>query len=492
MARVVLISPYSRWAINVASLSSFLKERGHQVRVIFFKKYVSMPMRLARDDVSPLHHVMVSNTGKDWALSYATPPTNAELESTCQLIRDFKADVVGISVVTVASGAAATLTDCIRRQLGIPVVWGGIEPTIEPEKSLHVADAVCIGEGEDALEELAARLDKERTVAPDIANVWVRGADGNIRRNPVRMLRQDLDALPPLDCSPEDKFYIEGENVVEQWSIAQLGGLYETMTARGCPFSCAYCYNDQVRKLYPGQRFVRRRTPGNVIEELLSAQRIVPIKFINFQDDVFTFDRDWVAEFARSYRRHVGIPFWCYTHALHTDFGTFELLRDAGLRRVTLGIQSGSQRILREVYNRPVPNRKVIESARTLERIGVEYDFDIITNSPFETEQDCVDTLELLLSLPRVRFDFGLTKLSVYPNTEVERLYTEHKPQPLSDDTYGFYNKLYLLTQAPVPRTIVRALGRSGFLKKHHGLLRIPLLLWYKVRELREAVTGAR
>ncbi len=492
MARVVLISPYSRWAINIASLSSFLKEHGHQVRVIFFKQYASMPMRLARDNVSPLHHVMVSNTGKDWVLSYPTPPTNTELESVYQLVEDFKADVVGISVVTVASGAAGTLTDFLRRRLRVPVVWGGIEPTIEPEKSLRVADAVCRGEGEDALEEVAARMGPERRVASDIANVWVRGADGNIRKNPVRMLRQELDRLPPPDYSPEEKFYIEGKEVVERWSIARLGGLYETMTARGCPFSCAYCCNDQLRKLYPGQRFVRRRTPDNVIEELLSAQRIVPIKFVNFQDDVFTFDREWVAEFARSYKKHVDLPFWCYTHALHADFETLELLRDAGLRRVTLGIQSGSQRILKEVFNRPVPNRKVIESARTLERIGLEYNFDLITNTPFETEQDCVDTLELLLSLPRVRFDFGLSKLSIYPNTAVERFYLERKPQSLSDATYGFYNKLYLLSQLPVPRTIIRTFGRSRYLKKHHGLLRIPLLLWYKMRELGEVVTRAR
>jgi len=449
-------------------------------------------MRLARDNVSPLHHVMVSNTGKDWVLSYPTTPTNTELESVCQLVEDFKADVVGISVVTVASGAAATLTDFIRRRLRVPVVWGGIEPTIEPEKSLETADAVCVGEGEDALEEVAATLGPDRRVAPDIANVWVRDADGDIRENPVRMLRQELDTLPPPDYSPEEKFYIEGQEVVERWSIERLGGLYETMTSRGCPFSCAYCCNDQLRKLYPGQRFVRRRTPGNVIEELLSARRIVPIKFINFQDDVFTFDRDWVAEFARSYKKHIGLPFWCYTHALHTDFETLELLREAGLRRVTLGIQSGSQRILKEVFNRPVPNRKVAESARTLERIGLEYNFDLITNTPFETEQDCIDTLELLLSLPRVRFDFGLSKLSIYPNTAVDRLYTERKPEPLSDDTYSFYNKLYLLSQLPVPRRIVRAIGGSSYLKKHHGLLRIPLLLWYKMRELREAVARAR
>ena len=218
----------------------------------------------------------------------------------------------------------------------------------------------------------------------------------------------------------------------------------------------------------------------------------MPVKFVNFQDDVFTFDREWVAEFARSYKKHIGLPFWCYTHALHTDMRTLELLRDAGLQRVTLGIQSGSQRILKEIFNRPVPNRKVIESARTLERIGLEYNFDLITNTPFESEQDCIDTLELLLSLPRVRFDFGLSKLSIYPNTAVERLCTERKPQSLSEATYGLYNKLYLLAQTPVPRGIIRAFGRSAYLKKHHGLLRVPLLLWYKMRELREAVIRHR
>jgi len=460
--------------------------------VIFFKKYASMPMKLARGDVSSLHHVMVSNTGKDWVLSYPAPPTRDELESVGRLIEDFGADIVGITVVTVVAEAAAVLTDFIRRRLQIPVIWGGIEPTIEPEKSLRVADAVCVGEGEDALGEVMAGLDGNGTVPSDIANVWVRGSDGKIRENALRPLRQDLDALPPLDCSPEGKFYVEGKNVVSGWSIAQLDGFYETMTARGCPFGCAYCCNAQLRKLYPGQRYVRRRSPGNVIDELVSAQKIVPIEFISFQDDVFTFDREWLEEFARSYKKHVGLPFWCYAHALHTDFDSLKLLHDAGLRRVTLGIQSGSQRILKEVFNRPVPNRKVIESAEVLERLGLEYNFDVITNTPFETEQDCIETLDLLLSLPRVRFDFGLSKLSIYPNTEVERRCAQEQPEPLSEAIYGFYNKLYLLTQTPLPRAVIRWAGRNSFLKKHHGILRMPLLLWYKMRAVRKEIGRTR
>lgn len=460
--------------------------------MIFFKKYSSMPMKLARGDVSPLHHVMVSNTGKDWVLSYPANPTQDELESVGRLIEDFGADIVGITLVTVVLEAATTLTRFIQQKLHIPVIWGGIEPTIEPEKSLRVADAVCIGEGEDALAEVLAGLDADGTVPSDVANVWVRGTDGTIHKNALRPLCQDLDALPPLDCSPEEKFYVEGRNIVTGWSIGQLDGFYETMTARGCPFACAYCCNAQLRKLYPGQRYVRRRSPGNVIEELISAQKIVPIEFISFQDDVFTFDREWLAEFARSYKRHVGLPFWCYTHALHTNFSSLELLHEAGLRRVTLGIQSGSQRILKDVFNRPVPNQKVIESARVLERIGLEYNFDVITNTPFETEEDCVDTLELLLALPRVRFDFGLSKLSIYPNTEIERRYAEQQPEPLSDATYGLFNKLYLLTQTPVPKPVIRWASRSRYLKRHHGFLRLPLLLWYKMRALRKEIGRTR
>jgi len=491
MAKVVLISPYNRWAINTASLSSFLKERGHRVRVIFFKQYASLPLRLARNNVSPLHHIMVSNTGNDWVLSYPTPPSRSELESTARLIADFEPDIVGITVVTVVSDAVATLTSFIREKLHKPVIWGGIGPTIAPEKSLDAADAVCLGEGEEALDEVVSKLGSDGTIPSDIANIWARQPDGTIRKNAVRPLRQDLDALPPLDCNPEEKFFVEEEKVVSEWSIVRLGGLYETMTSRGCPFSCAYCCNDQLRDLYARQRFVRRRSPGNVIEELMSARQKVPIQFINFQDDVFTFDGEWIAEFARAYKKHIGLPFWCYAHALHSDARVLELLRDAGLRRVTLGIQSGSQRILKEVFNRPVPNRKVIESVKTLDRMGLEYNFDLITNTPFETEQDCRETLQLLLSLPRVRFDFGLSKLSIYPNTAVERLYNELRLQPLNEATHAFYNKLYLLTQTPAPRSLIRRLSNSRYLKSHHGLLRVPLLLWWKMRQLRQHVRGA-
>jgi len=427
------------------------------------------------------HHVMVDEFGKRLVLGWSPTPEDKQIRAFIECVDEMRPDLVGISLTTVALQASIAITRAVRKQLpSVPAVWGGIEPTIEPERCLEHADMVCMGEGEEVMVELCDRLDSNRDYA-DVRNLWVK-RDGEIVRNPLRPLVADLDNLPFPDYSPEHNILLE-EGMRREYGFDVYDNEYDSMTARGCPFACTFCCNSQLHKLYPGQPRVRRRSVRNVIEELRQAKERFGIEYVRFNDDVFTDDVEWLEEFARQYREHVGLPFWCNTHPAYSDLDALRFIKEAGVHSVTMGIQSGSERILRQFYARPTKSEKIIETAATMARIGISANYDIITNNPFETDDDCRDTFDLLLSLPKpMRLNGGMTELSLFPNTRIARMVEEQSPPPVDGRMFDFWNRMYLLTQHTyrfVPRNLLRAMSRSRLLRNNPWLLRPFLWVQY-------------
>jgi anaerobic magnesium-protoporphyrin IX monomethyl ester cyclase len=471
MARVAFISFYSRLALGIGQLVSCLKQEGHETIVLYLKRRRAALARAVRSYDPQEFHVMVTRSGRDIILSYAAPISDTEKRLLCSELAGFRPDLIALSLRTIAFRRAAEITDLLHTEFDVPVVWGGIEPTIEPERCIQRADIVCIGEGEEPLLELVRRIHAGESYT-DVPGLWVR-QDGEVTRNPVPAPIADLDALPFPDYSPENKFLIDANRLVKGYSVSHFNGMYEIMSSRGCPFSCSFCCSSSLKELHPRYRRIRRRSPEHVVGELTEAKRRYRVRYINVQDDVFTFDRDWIDRFAELYARDVGISFWAYVHPAMTDENTLATLKRAGLDRVTMGIQSGSERLLRDVYHRRFSNDKALQAMDTLEKQDIRYDVDIITNNPLETEQDCRQTFELLLNAPRhCRLNGGLSKLSVFPNTAIERLFRENKDILKADNgMFDFYNKLYLLSDSRLPKRFVKRLSRSSFLRAHPDAL---------------------
>jgi len=292
-------------------------------------------------------------------------------------------------------------------------------------------------------------------------------------RNPVGAPAEDLDSLPFPDYSPQNKFLIDANRLVSGYSVRHFNGMYEIMSSRGCPFACSFCCSAFLKGLHPRYRRIRRRSPEHVVEELVAAKRTHDIRYVNFQDDVFTFDGKWIERFAALYAGKVGIPFWAYVHPAMADKDILAALKRSGLDRVTMGIQSGSERLLRDVYHRRFSNDKAVEAMETLEMLGIQYDVDMITSNPLETEEDCKETLELLIEAPpKCRLNGGLSKLSFFPNSAIERMVKEAEiPPDIDKRMFDFYNRLYLLADSRVPKRFVRRLSRSGFFRAHPAAL---------------------
>lgn len=129
MSRIAIVVPYGRLSFGPAYLSAALRSRGHDVFVIYFKKYEWAWMgTVEHADTSQLHMTYTSS-GANRLYGYPRPPTELEAENLIGLLRNISPDCVGISFAYTMFDTAVKLTRLIQSRLSVPVIWGGIAPT---------------------------------------------------------------------------------------------------------------------------------------------------------------------------------------------------------------------------------------------------------------------------------------------------------------------------------------------------------------------------
>jgi len=393
--RVLLISLLDDQCLGLRSISALLKARGHVVRLA----HICNVVETSDEDRSVRGY-----------FSSERLPNSQDVALLSKVAQEFKPGLIGLSVYSAAVEMAETITQAVRAVCPVPVVWGGIDPTINPERAIQIADIVCVGEGEEAAVELADHIQAGCDYSA-IANLWVRtnGSSGPVQRNPPRPLNQSLDSLPWQDVDLEDAYYIaNGRRWDSRLWQGHLPGptawtsMYPLQSSRGCPYDCSYCPNALLRELYGNQGFYRERSVGSVLDEIEDRVRRYPgIASIHFWDDVFAVRTEWLKEFSQEYPRRIGLPFTCYQHPNVINPQRVALLKHAGVAAVCLGVQSGSERIRRQIYHRNTPNRAIVEAVQLFLNAGITLFIDMIACNPDETEEDQRETLELLLALPK-------------------------------------------------------------------------------------------
>ncbi len=357
--------------------------------------------------------------------------------------------VVGISLTSEEFEVAEDFTRLVGEVLPDSiVVWGGIEPTTEPEKCARVADYVCVGEGELTLLELLDVLKSggSRRDIEKINNLAYFTEDGEFHRNPLNPLITDLDSLPPLRQIPE-RSYVDVGNRIEAVEVKHLmrykryrGQVYKIMTSRGCPYGCAYCCNRFLRSLY-GKWPIRQRSVEHVMRELeLAKEEGPPIVYVDIIDDCFfASDMEYLSEFCDQYKRRIGFPFIAKTTAREVSDERMRLLVDAGMTWTNMGLQSGSDRTCLEIYKRPTKPETFIKAARIISKYPVGIYYDIILDNPFETREDLLDTAITLANTPGPFMPLFFS-LRFYPGTELRKRAIENK---IIDERTYRYRRLF-------------------------------------------------
>lgn len=167
-------------------------------------------------------------------------------------------------------------------------------------------------------------------------------------------------------------------------------------------------------------RYLRKRSVKNVINELIEAKKkFKNIQLVQIFDDNFITRSDEELElFAKEYRKHIAIPFYCLANPDLVNESNIKILRQAGLEFLQIGIQSGSDRVNYDIYKRKISNKKIYECAMICHENSVSVSFDIIFNNPYESLKDLKNTLDLVTSLPKP-FKLNGHNLLFYPDSEL-------------------------------------------------------------------------
>jgi radical SAM superfamily enzyme YgiQ (UPF0313 family) len=345
------------------------------------------------------------------------------------------ADLLGFSSMTGYADLTRRVVKRVRElDPSVFMIWGGIHPIIHPEDAITAdVDAICTGEGEFAFAELfeAFRDGRDHT---HVGNFWFKRGE-EVQRNPFLplMTAEEMEKLPFPLYREKEQIYRPGtgfEPIKLADYVANDGLSYTAIWSIGCPFHCTYCGNTKFIANDLKYKRIRHPSARYMVEQIKDVRRRSPqISHVNFQDDSFmAIPYPQLEEFAELWKAELDIPFAVYgVIPNYVKKDKFEILTWAGMNRVRMGIQSGSQEIL-DFYQRPSPPEKILAAGEVIASFAPKYHlppvYDIIMDNPIETRKNVRETLQLLYDMPRP-YSLLIYSLKVIPNTELERAMKE-------------------------------------------------------------------
>jgi anaerobic magnesium-protoporphyrin IX monomethyl ester cyclase len=329
----------------------------------------------------------------------------AEYGAAAAKLRKGDFAVVAFSTMSLYCQSYLQLNRRLKQSFPVLSVFGGPHPTYFPEM-IHQegVDGICIGEGEYAMLDLVQNLSAGKALTA-IPNWWVK-KDERIYKNAVRPLIDDLDELPIPNH--------------ELFRLAVPRGIWRAviMTSRGCPHSCTYCYNNAYKNIYAGRgKILRRRSVENVIRELETIKQHACYKYIQISDDLFTISPEWIRDFSDQYGKKIKLPFSCFARVNHITQEMVDDLKRAGCGRIILGVETGDERIRRDIFKRKMTDQEIIMTSRMIKKAGIKLMTTNILGIPGGSLESDFKTFALNVKL---KPDYaGVNLLQPYPGTEI-------------------------------------------------------------------------
>ncbi len=425
--KITLINTAWRFSCDGSHLiSALLKQAGHTVKNVLLARQPNIPYR--QDEIDQLHEIVKGT------------------------------DLVMIAVYSSFANRAIQVTEFVRKKYpGMKVIWGGPHCISAPELSLRYADGVCFAEGDKAIVDLVNKMeaDSDYLNTPNMAfNVG-----GSFKTNDVLPPFSDLDGLPYYDYDINDRYLLDErllpvtkEMVKDHYVFYPFGSpTFTLITSRRCPYQCTYCNNIRYIAMH-GHTPIRFQSVNRFIDELEYAIRYFGFfQFVAFGDDDFLLrDRKQLEDFAGHYRKRVGLPFAICVSANTFRREKMEILLDAGVKLVQLGVQSGSQRVIDEVFDRKINVTKTREIVRQISPYykthGLNLILDFIIDNPYETRHDIIQTYQYLVNLPpHVRANIFC--LAFFPGTPIyNKALKDGIIEPYGDDFLKFFSNTNKIT----------------------------------------------
>lgn len=243
------------------------------------------------------------------------------------------------------------------------IVMGGPHTTFFPQIIKQAPlDGVCVGEGEESFPEF---LDLAVRGFPQVPDGWWIRRDrgrGPVEQGAPRPPVRDLDALP---APAFDLFYDADPRYREEPNKTFLA-------TRGCPFRCSYCFNRNLNERYRGTgSLIRTRDPERLCDDILAVRDRWGARLVWFLDANFVANLPWLESFVRVYSRRIGLPVFCKLRPERATERVVRLLVELNCTGVGIGIESGSERVRRDILCRAADDADILAGCRRLKAAGI-------------------------------------------------------------------------------------------------------------------------
>ncbi len=295
--------------------------------------------------------------------------------------RSFKPDLVAISSVTQNFDKAKTIARQIKAcNPSCLIVVGGIHVSQIPKSMDRSMDIGVIGEGELTFTNLVKHILNSKDFGKDLDAV-----DGLVFWREGELIKtKERDVIPQLDDIPHPaRSLLPGrENQL-------------LLTSRGCPYKCTFCASSHYWKK------LRYFSPDYVLEEIRQIIRDYPVLNLTIYDDLFLFDKKRLREISTKIAKadyHKKINFWCNARANLIDRESIRYLKDMNLKGVSMGLESGSDRILKMIKSGEASveiNKRAIELCKSN---GIFVHGSFMLGCPYESEADMLETYNFIKS----------------------------------------------------------------------------------------------
>ncbi len=334
-----------------------------------------------------------------------------------RVIKEKNPIIIGITSTISSIYEAYRLAKLIKSNFNILLVIGGPHATFSDEEILNESnfDIVVRGEGEEILNEIVKTIKEEHSL-DDIKGISYK-KDGKIIKNKSREFIADLDKMPfaARHLVPLEKYETHAFTII---------------TSRGCPFKCEFCQvsgKDGLKWRY--------RSAANIIEEIKQVIRNYPkVKKVSgpegkrpmvfFVDDNFMVSIKRIEEICNMLIEEGIKIYWDANARVDTIANMseelLELLKKSGCLHIFLGVESGSEKILKS-FNKQIKKKDILKSAERLKKKGIFFTASFLLGYIEETKSDLKETIQFAKKMDPTIVSFRI--LIPLPGTKIYEKY---------------------------------------------------------------------
>lgn len=314
---------------------------------------------------------------------------------------------IGLTVMTAHIPSALEISKFIKMaDKNVPIVWGGIHPTLYPEQTIsdNNVDIVIPGDGEYACFDLAECLRIGSEIS-SVKGIFYKDETGKIVFTGQRIDSVNLDSLPFLDYDlvELDKYIYRNIDLTFAYSYSGVKDRHlAVIGSLGCKFRCAFCVNPIVH-----HRTQRVKSASRLLDEIEYFISKYNTHFFYIRDEDFFGNKKRLMEFLSGIKSRKIRFKWCangrctYFNDNYINNELLKFMIELGLYRLGVGAESGSQRVL-DILKKDIKVKDIENLAYMTKDKDIVVIFSFMTGIPGEDRDDLIKTIKFINKLKKI------------------------------------------------------------------------------------------